>query len=66
MDIKDVMTAYLGDLEYNASSLSRMNHATDGTQYFDTEALEMLQYIEGVKSLIKTLEYMMRKWGDES
>jgi hypothetical protein len=55
MDIKDVMTAYLGDLEYNASSLSRMNHATDGTQYFDTEQ-EMLQYIEGVKSLIKTLE----------
>jgi hypothetical protein len=55
MDIKDVMTAYLGDLEYNASSLSRMNHATDGTQYFDTEQ-EMLQYIEGVKSLIKTLD----------
>ena len=55
MDIKDVMTAYLGDLEYNASSLSRMNHATDGTQYFDTE-VEMHEYIEGVKSLIKTLE----------
>jgi hypothetical protein len=55
MDIKDVMTAYLGDLEYNASSLSRMNHATDGTQYFDTEK-EMHQYIEEVKSLIKTLE----------
>jgi hypothetical protein len=55
MDIKDVMTAYLGDLQYNASSLSRMNHATDGTQYFDTE-VEMHEYIEGVKSLIKTLE----------
>jgi hypothetical protein len=55
MDIKDVMTAYLGDLEYNASSLSRMNHATDGTRYFDTEQ-EMHEYIEGVKSLIKTLE----------
>jgi hypothetical protein len=55
MDIKDVMTAYLGDLEYNASSLSKMNYATDGTRYFDTEQ-EMLQYIEGVKSLIKTLE----------
>jgi hypothetical protein len=55
MDIKDVMTAYLGDLEYNASSLSRMNHATDGTQYFDTEQ-EMHEYIKGVKSLIKTLE----------
>ena len=60
MDIKDVMTAYLGDLEYNASSLSRMNHATDGTQYFDTE-VEMHEYIEGVKSLIKNLEE-----GDES
>ena len=55
MDIKDVMTAYLGDLQYNASSLSRMNHATDGTQYFDTEQ-EMHEYIKGVKSLIKTLE----------
>jgi hypothetical protein len=55
MDIKDVMTAYLGDLQYNASSLSRMNHATDGTQYFDTE-VEMHEYIEGVKSLIKTLD----------
>jgi hypothetical protein len=55
MDIKDVLEAYLGDLEYNSSSLSRMNYATDGTQYFDTEQ-EMLQYIEGVKSLIKTLE----------
>ena len=55
MDIKDVMTAYLGDLQYNSSSLSKMNHATDGTRYFDTEQ-EMLQYIEGVKSLIKTLE----------
>ena len=55
MDIKDVMTAYLGDLQYNSSSLSKMNYATDGTQYFDTE-VEMLQYIEGVKSLIKTLE----------
>jgi hypothetical protein len=55
MDIKDVLEAYLGDLEYNASSLSRMNYATDGTRYFDTEQ-EMLQYIEGVKSLIKTLE----------
>jgi hypothetical protein len=60
MDIKDVMTAYLGDLEYNSSSLSKMNHATDGTQYFDTEQ-EMHEYIEGVKSLIKTLEE-----GDES
>ena len=60
MDIKDVMTAYLGDLEYNASSLSRMNHATDGTRYFDTE-VEMHEYIEGVKSLIKSLEE-----GDES
>jgi hypothetical protein len=28
MDIKDVLEAYLGDLEYNASSLSRMNYAT--------------------------------------
>jgi hypothetical protein len=55
MDIKDVLEAYLGDLEYNASSLSRMNYATDGTRYFDTEQ-EMLQYIEEVKSLIKTLE----------
>jgi hypothetical protein len=55
MDIKDVMTAYLGDLQYNASSLSRMNHATDGTQYFDTEQ-DMHEYIEEVKSLIKTLE----------
>ena len=55
MDIKDVMTAYLGDLQYNSSSLSKMNYATDGTQYFDTE-VEMHEYIEGVKSLIKTLE----------
>ena len=55
MDIKDVLEAYLGDLEYNSSSLSKMNYATDGTRYFDTEQ-EMLQYIEGVKSLIKTLE----------
>ena len=55
MDIKDVLEAYLGDLEYNSSSLSRMYYETDGTQYFDTEQ-EMLQYIEGVKSLIKTLE----------
>ena len=55
MDIKDVMTAYLGDLRHNSSSLSKMNHATDGTQYFDTEQ-EMYEYIEGVKSLIKTLE----------
>jgi hypothetical protein len=55
MDIKDVLEAYLGDLEYNASSLSRMNYATDGTRYFDTEQ-EMHEYIEGVKSLIKTLE----------
>ena len=55
MDIKDVLEAYLGDLEYNASSLSKMNYATHGTRYFDTEQ-EMLQYIEGVKSLIKTLE----------
>jgi hypothetical protein len=53
--IKDVLDAYVGDLEYNSSSLSKMNHATDGTRYFDTE-VEMLQYIEGVKSLIKTLE----------
>jgi hypothetical protein len=60
MDIKDVLEAYLGDLEYNASSLSRMNHATDGTRYFDTE-VEMHEYIEGVKSLIKSLEE-----GDES
>jgi hypothetical protein len=60
MDIKDVMTAYLGDLQHNSSSLSKMNHATAGTQYFDTEQ-EMYEYIEGVKSLIKTLEE-----GDES
>jgi hypothetical protein len=53
--IKDVLDAYVGDLEYNSSSLSKMNHATDGTQYFDTE-VEMHEYIEGVKSLIKTLE----------
>ena len=53
--IKDVLEAYLGDLEYNASSLSRMNHATDGTPHFDTEQ-EMHEYIKGVKSLIKTLE----------
>jgi len=55
MDIKDVLEAYLGDLEYNASSLSKMNYATGGTRYFDTEQ-EMYEYIEGVKSLIKTLE----------
>jgi hypothetical protein len=55
MDIKDVLEAYIGDLEYNSSSLSKMNYATGGTRYFDTE-VEMLQYIEGVKSLIKTLE----------
>jgi hypothetical protein len=58
--IKDVLEAYLGDLEYNSSSLSKMNYVTDGTSHFDTE-VEMLQYIEGVKSLIKTLEE-----GDES
>ena len=55
MDIKDVLEAYLGDLQYNASSLWKMNHATDGTRYFDTEQ-EMHEYIKGVKSLIKTLE----------
>ena len=55
MDIKDVLEAYLGDLEYNSSSLWKMNHATDGTRYFDTEQ-EMHEYIKGVKSLIKTLE----------
>ena len=55
MDIKDVLEAYLGDLQYNASSLSKMNYATDGTRYFDTEQ-EMHKYIKGVKSLIKTLE----------
>jgi hypothetical protein len=53
--IKDVLDAYFGDLEYNSSSLSKMNHATDGTPHFDTEQ-EMHEYIEGVKSLIKTLE----------
>ena len=55
MDIKDVLEAYLGDLMYNSSSLWKMNHATDGTRYFDTEQ-EMHEYIKGVKSLIKTLE----------
>jgi len=55
MDIKDVLEAYLGDLEYNSSSLSSMNHATGGTPYFYYEH-EMHEYIEGVKSLIKTLE----------
>jgi hypothetical protein len=55
MDIKDFLEAYLGDLQYNASSMWKMNHATDGTRYFDTEQ-EMHEYIEEVKSLIKTLE----------
>lgn len=55
MDIKDVLEAYLDDLEYNSSSLSKMNNATGGTPYFYYE-YEMHEYIEKVKTLIETLE----------
>lgn len=55
MDIKDVLEAYLGDLEHNSSSLNKMNNATSGTPYFYYEH-EMHEYIEEVKTLIETLE----------
>jgi len=55
MDIKDVLTAYLDDLEYNSSSLSKMNNVTNGTPYFYYEH-EMHEYIEKVKALIETLK----------
>jgi hypothetical protein len=50
MDIKDVLEAYLGDLEYNSSSLSRMNYATELGILIPNYARVY------VKSLIKTLE----------